>query len=75
MKKIKGLTHLALEQERLAHRRLALEKDIRKDWTGIRHAFEPAGLAREAFFSGLSWVGQRLFPIHGASHNMHKHSS
>lgn len=60
MKRIKSTQHLQLEQERLAHRRLLLEEDIRRDWKGLLHHFEPSGLARGAFFSGLSWMSKRI---------------
>ena len=61
MKKIKSAVQLQLEQEKLAHRRLLLEEDIRRDWNGLRHDLEPAVLAREGFYSGLTWIGCRFF--------------
>ena len=63
MKKIKSSLQLQLEQEKLAHRRLLLEDDIRRDLNGLRHDLEPAALAREGFFSGLTWIGRRFFNV------------
>lgn len=61
MKRIKNATQLELEREKLAHRRLLLEEDIRHDWKDLLHHFEPGVFAREAFFSGLGWLSNRLF--------------
>ncbi|HWB92850.1 MAG TPA: hypothetical protein VG605_13395 [Puia sp.] len=69
MKKIKTSVQLQLEQEKLAHRRLMLEEDIRHDWNGLRHHFEPAAFARETFFSGLTWIGHRIFNTAGRRHS------
>lgn len=60
MKRIKSTLELRLEQEKLAHRRLLLQEDIRRDWKGLLHHLEPGGLARDAFFSGLSWMTKRI---------------
>ncbi|HLZ86925.1 MAG TPA: hypothetical protein VKQ52_06795 [Puia sp.] len=65
MKTIKSITHLREEQLRLARRRASLESTIRGDWDTLRHHFEPAAYAREAFFNGLSWLGKRIFSTEG----------
>jgi len=67
MKRIKNATQLELEREKLAHRRLLLEDDIRHDWKDLLHHFEPGAFAREAFFSGLGWLSNRLFATRSRS--------
>lgn len=62
MNKIRCIAQLRTEQLRLARKRRGLEDDIRKDWKGIRHAFDPTEYTREALASGLHWIGRRLFP-------------
>ena len=72
MRRIKRISHLQLEKEQLAHRRADLERDINRDWDHLRHRFEPAGLARDAFFSGLTWIGRRLFPTEEHKHHSYR---
>lgn len=72
MKRIKNSTQLQLEQEKLAHRRLLLEEDMRRDWKGLLHHFEPGVFARDAFFSGLSWIGSRLFAAREHAEKPHR---
>jgi len=62
MRKINRLSQLRQEQVRLVHRRYELEHDIRKDWGDLRHHFEAASFARGAVWSGIGWLGRRLFP-------------
>ena len=73
MKRIKNAQHLQLEQEKLAHRRLLLEEDIRRDWKGLLHHFEPGTFAGDIFFSGLSWIGDRLFATRERAEKNHRH--
>jgi len=75
MKKIRSGLQLQLEQEKLAHRRLMLEEDIRRDWYGLRHSFEPGVFARDSLFSGLSWLSGRLFGLRSRVRNDHRHSA
>jgi hypothetical protein len=65
MKKIKRIAHLRYEQKKLARRQAGLEQAIREDWDDLRHHFEPAAYAKDAVFSGLAWLGQRLLPTAG----------
>lgn len=74
MKRIKNATQLQLEQEKLAHRRLLLEEDIRHEWKGLLHHFEPGVFARDAFFSGLSWIGNKLLTARDRSEKTHRKS-
>jgi len=72
MKRIKNAIQLQLEREQLAHRRLLLEEDIRRDWKALLHHFEPGVFARDAFFSGLSWIGNRLFAAREHAEKSHR---
>jgi hypothetical protein len=61
MNRIRSIAQLRTEQLRLARERRRLEDSIHKDWMGLRHAFDPAEYTREAFASGLNWLGHRIF--------------
>ncbi|HVS96879.1 MAG TPA: hypothetical protein VHE54_10345 [Puia sp.] len=74
MRKINRLSQLRSEQLRLVRRRYDLESDIRRDWSGLRHHLEGASLARGALWSGIGWLGRRLFPTErrrGAGEHSH----
>jgi hypothetical protein len=72
MKRIKNATQLQLEREKLAHHRLLLEEDIRHNWKELLHHFEPGVFARDAFFSGLSWIGNRLLAARDRAEKTHR---
>jgi hypothetical protein len=61
MKKIKRISHLQKERQRLRRRGDDMEKAIRQDWHSVCHELEPASLAREALTSCTSWVGRKFF--------------
>lgn len=61
MTRIKSVADLRTEQLRLARRKANLEDTIRQDWDSLRRDFEPGAYARSAFFSGLGWLGRRIF--------------
>lgn len=65
MKKIKRIAQLRYEKKQLERRKTGLEKTIRRDWDDLRHNFEPAAYAKDAVFSGLNWLGQKLLPVAG----------
>lgn len=71
MERIKSILQLRLEQEKLAHRRLLLEEDLRRDWKGLLHSFKPGAFARDALFSGLTWIGNHFFASRKHSENKH----
>jgi len=61
MKKIKRISHLQKERQRLRRRGDDMEKAIRQDWHSICRELQPATLAREALTSCTTWIGRKIF--------------
>lgn len=60
MNKIRSIAQLRTEQLRLARERHNIEDNIRKDWNGLRHDFDPAALTREWLLSAAGRLGRRI---------------
>jgi hypothetical protein len=56
MNKIRRLSQLQKERQRLAIERVELEHHIRSDWQGIRRSIAPATFARHLMKFGVDWV-------------------
>ena len=61
MKKIRRISHLQKERQRLHRRSEDMEKAIRHDWQTVCRSLQPATLAKEALSSCTAWVGKKIF--------------
>jgi hypothetical protein len=60
MRKIKRISHLQKEQQRLRREGRDMERTIRQDWQTICRGLQPATLAREALSSCTAWIGKKI---------------
>jgi hypothetical protein len=61
MRKIKRISHLQKEKQRLRREGDHMEKTIRHDWQTICRGIQPSTLAKEALSSCTTWVGKKIF--------------
>jgi hypothetical protein len=62
MKKIRNIRQLNREQEKLLHRQLQLEKEMREAWRKIKKSARPQQVAKDLVSEWMAkkWVGRGI---------------
>ncbi|MDO6429486.1 hypothetical protein Q4E93_02725 [Flavitalea sp. BT771] len=60
MRKIKHISHLQKEKQRLRREGRDMERTIRRDWQTLYKDLQPATLAKEALSSCTTWIGKKI---------------